>query len=395
MDLHTPTRIAIIVVFSLPFASDSRAQSKSTVIPSLALSMVYDDNLFSTPQSQGDAMMRLRPGLEISHESPTTNFLTVLSIDMQRALNYSTLNTFDARRHAFLDTTVRATPRVSLGLAGRYDRTDTPGELNIETGILGDRRRALRWQLTPAFHYRLTPRSTFTSSYDTTQEAVVSTVEGAMHVARLGFMRLASERTTTNVGYIGRRFVNGPEFRDSHALVVGWTRELAPAVSLTLQGGPRLDWDKSVSPELLGSLYRNGGDVRYAFDFWRGQTIVLGILGPVDVNSTTARISWPLVRHVEVGTHFGYFDTTTIERAKARVVRGSIVGAWSPGGVYTVAISYGADFQKGDIRSVRLAEKQVFRHVLLVQLTVAPRLSRTTQPTGPADPRARPKGGVR
>lgn len=387
----TKTLAAALTIAAL-VVSDARAQSKTTVVPSMAISTVYDGNLFSTPQSQGDALLRLRPALETSHESQTLTFLAVGSLDMQRAINYWTLNSFDARRHALVETQLRATPVFSVGFAGRYDRSDTPDELNFDSGILGERRRAVRLQLTPSFNYRTSPRTTITGSYDTTLEEIVGGVEGSLRIARLNILRQVSERDTFNIGALQRDFFNGPEHRDSTALFAGWTRILAPAVSLSIQGGPRRDEDGHITPEILASLTRTDGSIRYGFDFWRGQTIVLGIKGPVDINSATARVTWPLRRHVEIGTHFGYFDSVTLERATARVMRGSVVGAWTPGGFYTVAISYGADFQRGDIRSPRLSDREIFRHVFLVQLTVAPRLSRVTQPTGPADPRARPKG---
>ena len=49
-------------------------------------------------------MLQFRPTFETSFESPRLLFLSVYSQDMLRS-NFSTLNTLDARRHAFLETT--------------------------------------------------------------------------------------------------------------------------------------------------------------------------------------------------------------------------------------------------------------------------------------------------
>ena len=97
-------------------------------------------------------------------------------------------------------------------------------------------------------------------------------------------------------------------------------------------------------------------------------------------------MAWPIRRTVEIGAHAGVFHIETLQKAAARVFHGEMVGSWSPGGPYTLAASYGVDFQKGDVRSPLLSEKQVVRHVFLVRLTVAPRLSGSIKPKDPNDP---------
>ena len=70
----------------------------------------------------------------------------------------------------------------------------------------------------------------------------------------------------------------------------------------------------------------------------------------------------------------------------------SLVSAWSPTDLYTIAASYGDDFQQGDVRGGIYAGKQVLRNVFLVRVTVAPRLSRSFLPP---DEEARAKGVIR
>ena len=66
------------------------------------------------------------------------------------------------------------------------------------------------------------------------------------------------------------------------------------------------------------------------------------------------------------------------------------MSSWSPGEWYTVAASYGADYQQGDIRRNLFSNANVLRHVFRVSVTVAPRLSRAIR--SPDDPAARAKG---
>jgi hypothetical protein len=60
----------------------------------------------------------------------------------------------DARRHADAIMKYRTTDATTLGLMAQYDRTETPGEINIGTGILTDRRQAHRWEVSPNFAHR-------------------------------------------------------------------------------------------------------------------------------------------------------------------------------------------------------------------------------------------------
>ena len=80
----------------------------------------------------------------------------------------------------------------------------------------------------------------------------------------------------------------------------------------------------------------------------------------------------------------------------ARSTAARSVGSWTPGGLYTVAASYGLDYQDGSIRNrvvldgepIRF-DDQILRHVFRVSLTVAPRYSRSILPP---DEAARAKG---
>jgi len=120
-----------------------------------------------------------------------------------------------------------------------------------------------------------------------------------------------------------------------------------------------------------------------ALDYWHGETIILGFVGPVAVDSGTAKVVWPVTQHLEIGTHAGVTDSTTLANGDVRVYRVVLLGAWTPGGgPATVTVSYGADFQHGVIRGSRFLDDQVMRHTFRVNLTVAPRLSRRGRSTG-------------
>lgn len=382
---------SLVAAVAVLMPSAAAAQSRLTLVPSASVSSVYDDNLFAKTVGSADQMTLLTPGLELTYETPANILLGEFTVDMQRSLDHPALNNLLARRHAMVDSRFQMSPRFTLGLGGRYDRTDAAGELNYTTGLLLDRRRAERWEAGPSMAFKATPRLTIHGNYNWTTETVVDSVGADERVARLGFTRLVAPRATFGLSGLARHFSGAGHRYTSTAALATWTYELAPATMFTVQAGPRytqaLD---SIVPEIVVALGRKAANIaNYGFDYWRGESIILGVLGPVEVNSATAKISWPVRQKYTFGLHGGLFDSQTLTQGQVRVYHGEVVASWATKRPFIIAASYSADFQRGDVRSSLLSDKQVVRHVVLLRLTAAPRLSRSFQPDDPL----RPLGG--
>src|SRR5256885_12622906 len=121
--------VAAAVLLLLPAAA--RAQSRATFTPSLSISSVYDDNLFARTVGSGDQMTQLSPGIEASFDNPRAAFTGAYSFDMQRSFDHPGLNDLDARRHGLIDSHYRRSEKLAFSLIGRYDRTQTAGELSF------------------------------------------------------------------------------------------------------------------------------------------------------------------------------------------------------------------------------------------------------------------------
>jgi hypothetical protein len=376
----------------------SAGQAQVEFIPSLSLSSVYDDNIYARVNGTAGQMLLLRPSFEGSYESPRFRQLGLYSFDMQRS-NFSSLNTLDARRHALAETRYRITPFTTMGLTMRYDRSETPGEIDADSGLLGERRQAQRLELTPAIARRLGPRTTVSAGYDFSTEHLIEGDRGTMHVGRLGISRDVSTRTSLTAGYVGRHFLD-PLFRNtSHAALFGWNRVLAPGTRLTIAAGPKTTSYDGLDVEASAAFSRVTNRLNLAFDYWHGETIVLGVIGPVAVDSMTSRITWPLGPRFEISTHGGVSDIGTIDDRAARIYRGTLGASWSPSSRYVVAAAYGMDYQDGSIRrrlfldgEPVLLDAGVLRHVFRVSVTVAPRYKRSILPP---DEAARAKGVTR
>jgi hypothetical protein len=174
----------------------------------------------------------------------------------------------------------------------------------------------------------------------------------------------------------------------SHAVLLGYNRALGAGTHFHVQGGPRVTSYGRSKPELLANLSRQLRVGKLGLDYWQGETIIMGIRGPVDIRSFSLKSSWALRRNFELGLHAGVFDSKTLHQGRARVFHPEMVASYSPGGPYILAASYGVDFQRGDVRADFLSDKEVVRHVLLFRVTIAPRLSRI-RPADPDDPRSK------
>jgi hypothetical protein len=160
----------LLGLFALP--PDATAQTRATIVPSVHMGGVYDDNVSARAQADAGQMLQIRPSLEADYESPKWTLVSLWSFDMQKS-NHSALDALDARRHAMFDVKHRASTMTTWSLQGRYDRTDSPGELDLDSGLLSERRNAQRYQVAPSVHRRIGQRTSLSAIYDFTTENLV------------------------------------------------------------------------------------------------------------------------------------------------------------------------------------------------------------------------------
>ena len=378
----------VLITMAAGAAPVAHAQTRATVVPSVSMGVVYDDNVSARARGDAGQMLQLRPSLEADYESPTVTLISLWSFDMQRS-NHSSLNALDARRHAMFDAKIRSSSLTTWGLGGRYDRADTPGDIDFESGILTDRQNAQRWQFTPSVIHRVAERTNFTALYDFTTENLVNEERNNLHVARTGVSRQLSPRSSLSGEYIGRLFADDFSEHHSHAMVMGWTRELRQFTSLTVQAGPRWTSYRGLVPEVAVSLGRDGRTVKAGVDYSHGETIILGVSGPVQVDTGSARLTVVPTRRIEFGIRAGASSILTLDERAATIYRGTLLGSWTVAGPFTLTASYSADYQLGDIRRSLFRDDRVLRHVARVGLTIAPSFSRSFLPP---DEAARAKG---
>ena len=368
------------------------AQTRATVVPSVSMNGVVDDNVSASARGDEGRMLLVRPSLEADIESPKLTLISVWSFDMQRS-NHSALNMLDAGQHAMFDTKYRSSTFTTWGLMGRYDRTDTPGEIDFDSLVLSPRRKAQRWEVSPSLLRRFGELTVLTGTYDFTTENLVDDSRMTLHTGRTNLARQLSPRTSLSAGYLGRLFVDEatetPVDHYSHALLLGWNRELGQFTTVTFQAGPRWTTYRGIVPEVSLSLGRDGHHVKTGFDYSHGETIILGVPGPVQIDTGSARLTLVPSRRVEFGVRAGASNILTLDERAATIYRGTLLGSWTFAGPFTLTGSYSADYQLGDINRNLFRDERVLRHVIRVGLTIAPSFSRSFLPP---DEAARAKG---
>ena len=384
--------IILIAAFSAWHAAAAAAQSHIEAVPSVTIGSIYDDNLFAQEQGDAGQMLTVRPGLGTAIDTPRLSISSLFTFDSQRS-NHGDLTMIDARRHGDATFKYRTTPMTTLGFMGQYDRSSNPGEINIGTGILSERRQAQRWEVSPNFAHRFHQHTSVTGSYDYIAESLVDNGTGRMQTARVGLSQILSERSTATGWVMARHFADPTDATNgsnSVAVLGAWDRQLSPATRFSIQAGPRVSSYRGLEPEINAGIARKTPRLDAALEYYHTETIVLGIRGPVVLNGGSARVTWPFRPRMEISSHSAISAIDTLDQHRLTSYRQTFIASWSPGGFYTFNASYGVDYQQGNIRRNVFTDADVIRHIFGVSVSVAPRYSRSIKE--PDDPAARAKG---
>lgn len=362
--------------------------------PWIAYGEEFDDNVFnSSPSRESDVVTRITPGIEFGYRSEPFTLLASYDFDAEIFAKNTKLTQPQARQRGGLRFAYQPTRIWTLGFTGEYLETERPQDLNVTTGINGERERSRGYSFLPTFTYRFNPLTSALAHYtfarnESTQGLLVDEIAAANdtrndeHEAGIVFERHLTSRDKGSFTYGFRHFVSDGallanssgddhETSSSHLFSVGWARELSALTMLNLRGGPRFS-SGDVAPEVEGALTRRFRRGEASFTYGRTQNIAVGRIGPVETESYLGSLSYQFLPRFTLRANPAYYINDG-EDTKTKVYRLDLSGVYaikpwlSLQGIYRFSF----EREKGPVlRSTVRGDR--YRNVVFVELTAAP-----------------------
>lgn len=272
---------------------------------------MYNDNIFHTARDRKeDFVTRFSPGISAGYESEPLTLKGGYTFDGELYAQLSDLNSAVARQTASIDLRYLPTRLLTLAAKGEYAETQTPGELNLVTGLPTERTSAHRFLLDPSITYRSDPLTTETVGYTFTKDTRKGGVTTDTHVGRLGLDRKVTSVDTAILEYVFREFTFDRSDRvRAHAITPGWKRELTPLTTFSIRAGPRFS-EGSVDAEILTSLRRALAEGEIVLTYTRSQTTVVGEAGSVRANTGDLAVKYKILPLLELSLTPSYSRST-------------------------------------------------------------------------------------
>ena len=316
-----------------------RADHRVTLIPSLEITEVNDDNLnFSPDEPLRDRVRRVTPALALRFDSPRWSARVSSAVDSEQYASHSALDDSRARERAALTVQYQATSRLALSIDSSFFGTNTLADLNADTALAASRVRGRRFGVTPSARFRMSPTLTVTASASSVATNVVNEIGMRSREEFIGVERRITPRLVFTIDYEHSRFLftgRTSQSIDSHSLLAGWSRDLGAHDRLTFRAGPRFSGG-SPSADVFASLTHGWKHSSIDFSLLRNQTAVIGHSGPVDSESVQSKFSFTPQRQWIAYAEPSVFRTTQDQRQ-------GIVYRISVGTRYAISPFLGAD----------------------------------------------------
>jgi hypothetical protein len=363
--------------------------------PWIAYGEEFDDNVFNSTQSrESDVITRFTPGIEFGYRSEPFTLLASYDFDAEIFAKNTNLTQPQARQRGGLHFQYQPTRIWTLGFTGEYLETERPQDLNVTTGISGERERSRGYAFLPSLTYRFNPRTSALARYtfshnESTQRIPVDEIETASemrndeHEAGIVLERHLTSKDKGSLTYGFRHFISdgaqlaadlsgdGHEASSSHLFSLGWVRELSALTTLSLRGGPRFS-SGDVDPEVEGVLLRRFRRGEASFTYGRTQNIAVGRSGPVETESYMGSLSYQVLSRFIVRANPAYYINDS-EDTKTKVYRFDLSGVYSINPWLSLQGIYRFSFEREKGAARRSANRgDRYRNVVFVELRAAP-----------------------
>jgi len=293
-------RAGLVFLTAALLPSSARAQSVFKLTGSLAANEVYDDNIFYLPtNAEKDFISRLSARLGAGYRSATLGVDAHGRLDAEAFRRHRELDTPAAYREAGVSLTWAPSSRVAAAAGASYAQAQASGQLNVITGLEAGRVPAQQLFTTASLSRRLGALTKATVEGNFTREQAGDGPFGDTQAASLMFDRRLGPGDQGRLRYAARRFVYGQQTTLSHAVTLGWSRNVTPAVRFDFEAGPRLTV-RTVGAEVAAGFRHSSRRGEVALSYLRTETTVVGRSGPVTAEGVTATFSRQLLRSLRI-----------------------------------------------------------------------------------------------
>jgi len=334
--------LAAAIVLAVVLGSGHPAQAQVSVplstaglylIPSFRLSEAFDDNIFgSSVNRESDFISRFSPGLQGGYNSDPFTLLLRGGFEADVFAKHPELNDPITGWNAGVNFRYLPIRRLTLDANIGYTETKSlptltqtlvdltlANPLNPANTVQQGRQKTTLLSASTSAAYQFTPRTTGNSSISYTESTLQGGASNTAYAAQVGVSHQFTLRDTGSLSDIQNVFEStGVPTTYTNAPTVGWTRQLTPLVTLSLQAGPQF----SSRGGGLGAYANTSLAYEYKFAdrvirasaaYVHSQGFVIGQAGPTTADTFSSTIAFEPSRSLQLsaGTTYSKFSSSS------------------------------------------------------------------------------------
>ena len=331
---------AIVSVIVLGSAHPAWAQAGAPfgtaglyLIPSFKVSESFDDNIFgSSVNRESDFISRFYPSLQSGYNSDPFTLLLSGGFEADIFAKHPELNDPVTGWNAGLNLRYLPIRRLTLGANIAYTETKSlptltqtlvdltlANPLNPANTVQQGRQKTTFLSASSSAVYQFTPRTTGNSSISYTESTLQGGASNTAYAAQVGVSHQFTLRDTGSLSDIQNVFEStGVPTTYTNAPTVGWTRQLTPLVTLSLQAGPQFSSRGggvgAYANTSLAYEYKFADRViRASAAYVHSQGFVIGQAGPTTADTFSSTIAFEPSRSLQLsaGTTYSKFSSSS------------------------------------------------------------------------------------
>ena len=330
------------------------------LIPSFKVSESFDDNIFgSSVNRESDFISRFYPSLQGGYNSDPFTLLLSGGFEADIFAKHPELNDPVTGWNAGLNLRYLPIRRLTLGANIAYTETKSlptltqtlvdltlANPLNPANTVQQGRQKTTFLNASSSAVYQFTPVTSGTSSISYTESTLQGGASNTAYGAQVGVSRQFTLRDTGTLSDIQNLFEStGVPTTYTNAPTVGWTRQLTPLVTLSLQAGPQFSSRGGgvgayANTSLVYEYKVADRLIRASAAYVHSQGFVIGQAGPTTADTFSSSLAFEPFRSLQLsaGTTYSKFSSSS-----ATTISGSATTGTTS--ITTQGITAGASYQ--------------------------------------------------